>query len=526
MTVRTRFAPSPTGYMHIGGMRTALFNWLWARHNGGQFILRIDDTDQHRNMDEALAPILDAFRWLGLAWDEGPEVGGDLGPWFQSERGELYEAARRKLVDAGQAYIDFETPEDTKQQREQADREKRQYVSSRASLKLSADEIESRQAAGDKFVVRFLVPRDRTVKITDHVRGDVQWDCSLMVDPVIARQDGSPLYNFATVVDDAAMKISHVIRAEEHLSNTPVQVLIHEALGNALPEFAHIPFVAAPASKRKLSKREIGKYRQQKEFRKLFELGDQVLTRIGQDATEDGLSPVMVAFYREVGFLPAGVLNALSRLGWSLDDETEFLSLDQVQDNFSLSRIVKGSAGFDPDKLMSYQTHWMEQLGIEERVAGCLPYLEEAGLIASSDDEELQARVKQVVSLARDRIKVFGDILQLDEFFVADDRVSYDEKNFKKRIVAPEEAIGLLTKLRSQLADTQSFDSTTLHDLVQGFVEHMDVRFGAIAPALRLCVTGKAQGTDLFGTLELLGKDSTLVRLDRAIGVAESMCVG
>jgi len=525
MTVRTRFAPSPTGYMHIGGMRTALFNWLWARHHGGQFILRIDDTDHQRNMDEALGPILDAFRWLGLDWDEGPEVGGDLGPWFQSERGNLYENARRKLLASGQAYIDFETPEETRQQRDQAEREKRQYISSRASLELSDDEIASRQAAGDKFVVRFRVPRDRTVQVTDHVRGDVQWDCSLMVDPVIARQDGSPLYNFATVVDDSAMKISHVIRAEEHLSNTPVQVLLHEALGNELPEFAHIPFVAAPASKRKLSKREIGKYRQQKEFRKLFELGDQVLTRVGQDASEDGLSPVMVAFYREVGFLPAGVLNALSRLGWSLDDETEYLSLEQVTKNFSLKRIVKGSAGFDPDKLMSYQTHWMEQLPVSDRATACLPYLIQAGLIDSAEDSEAAARVEQVVRLANDRIRVFGDILGLDEFFVANDQVDYDEKNFKKRIVNQEEAIGLLAQVRSRLAEVESFDSESLHNLVQSFVTEKDIKFGAIAPALRLCVTGKTQGVDLFGTLELLGRESTLTRLDRAIGVAESMCV-
>lgn len=525
MTVRTRFAPSPTGYMHIGGMRTALFNWLWARHHGGQFILRIDDTDQQRNMDEALAPILDAFRWLGLDWDEGPEVGGDHGPWFQSERGELYQAAQARLLESGQAYIDFETPEETKQQRELADREKRQYISSRASLALSTDEVASRQAAGDRFVVRFLVPRDRTVMITDHVRGDVQWDCSLMVDPVIARQDGSPLYNFATVVDDAAMQISHVIRAEEHLSNTPVQVLLHEALGNELPEFAHIPFVAAPASKRKLSKREIGKYRQQKEFRKLFQLGDQILSRIGQDANEDGLSPVMVAFYREVGFLPAGVLNALSRLGWSLDDETEFLSLNDVKENFSLDRIVKGSAGFDPDKLMSYQSHWIEQLSISERAAGCLPWLERAGLIDSPTAPATVARVERVVRLANDRIRIFGDILDLEEFFVADDRVTYDENNFRKRVVAPAETLGLLTRLRTCLAESAAFESETLHDLVQAFVKEQEIRFGAIAPVLRLCVTGKAQGADLFGTLELLGQNSTLVRLDRAIGVAESMCV-
>jgi glutamyl-tRNA synthetase len=487
--------------MHIGGMRTALFNWLWARHNSGSFILRIDDTDQQRNVDEALDPILDAFRWLNLDWDEGPEIGGDRGPYFQSQRRDLYDAACDRLLANGSAYIDFESPDDTRRQRETAEREKRQYVSSRSSLALSTDEVESRKAAGDACVVRFLVPRDRKVNVNDHVRGNVEWDCSLMADPVIARSDGSPLYNFATAVDDAHMHISHVIRAEEHLSNTPVQVLIHEALGNTLPEFAHIPFVAAPASKKKLSKREIGKYRQQKEFRRLFELGDQVLSRVGKDAGEDGLSPVMVAFYREVGFLPAGVLNALSRLGWSLDDETEIFSLQQVQKHFSLDRIVKGSAGLDPDKLVSYQTHWMSELGDEQRLAGCLKFLEQAGLTENNADDETRERVRRVIELAGDRIRVFGDILSLDEFFIEDDQLQFDDRNFRKRVVAPDETIDLLTKLRSELSNCESFDSSTLHDLLQAFVERMEIRFGAIAPALRLCVTGKTQGPDLFGGL-------------------------
>ncbi len=512
MSVRTRFAPSPTGYMHIGGMRTALFNWLWARKNNGQFILRIDDTDQERNVDEALGPILDAFRWLGLDWDEGPEAGGGFGPYFQSQRRELYDQACGRLLDSGQAYLDFESPDDTRRQREAAEKEKRQYVSSRQSLELSAGEIQARREAGDPCVIRFLVPRDRTIRIEDHIRGSVEWDCSLMVDPVIARSNGSPLYNFATVVDDAAMQISHVIRAEEHLSNTPVQVLIHEALGNTIPEYAHIPFVAAPGSKKKLSKRDIGRYRQQKEFRRLFELGDQVLSRIGQDASDDGLSPVMVAFYRETGFLPAGVLNALARLGWSLDDETEILSLDQVAESFSL----------DPDKLMSFQSHWMSELPVEERVNGCLKYLAASGLCDGEPDAAQREYVERVVGLAGDRLRVFGDILSLDEFFVADDAVEFDEKNFRKRVVAADGAVELLTELRGRLASCDPFDAAELHDLVQGFVEAKEIRFGAIAPALRLCVTGRAQGADLFQTLELLGDERVLARIDRAIGVAEA----
>ena len=277
MPVRTRFAPSPTGYMHIGGMRTALFAWLWARHNHGQFILRIDDTDQERNIDEALGPILEAFRWLGLDWDEGPEVGGPYGPYFQSQRRAFYDAALAKLLLSGSAYRDFESPQETQAQRESAEKEKRVYVSSRVSLELSAADSEKMAAEGKPFVVRLQIPRSDKVVINDHIRGKVEFDCSLMPDPVIARSDGSPLYNFATVVDDAAFEITHVIRAEEHLSNTPIQVLLHRALDNKTPEWAHIPYVASPGSKEKMSKRKIDKYRTNPQFQKLFELGDQVL---------------------------------------------------------------------------------------------------------------------------------------------------------------------------------------------------------------------------------------------------------
>ncbi len=511
--------------MHIGGMRTALFNWLWARKNGGQFILRIDDTDAGRNMDEALGPILDAFRWLGLDWDEGPEVGGDYGPYFQSERRSLHDAALKSLLDNGAAYRDFESPDDTKAQREDAEKNKTVYVSSRTSVGLSAEEVQAKIDADEAYVVRFLVPRGRKISIVDQVRGHVEWDSDLMVDPVIARGDGSPLYNFATVVDDGQLKITHVIRAEEHLSNTPIQVLLHEALGNDLPVFAHIPFVAAPGGKKKLSKRDIDKYRKSPAFQKLFQLGDDVLTRLGIDPTDNSLSPVMVAYYREVGFLPAGVLNALARLGWSLDDETENMSLETVQNAFTLDRVVKAAAGLDPDKLMSYQAYWMSELSADEKVAGCADFLSRAGLIPESPDAEMLTRVAAVVELAADRLRVFGDILSMDEFFVSSDQLVFDEKEFQKRVVKPAEAVDLLRDVRHILADVESFSAETLHDAVNGFVEGRELKFGQIAPALRLSITGKAKGADLFPTLEFLGRDECLARLDKAIGSAESQRV-
>ena len=503
--------------MHIGGMRTALFNWLWARRHGGTFILRIDDTDQQRNMDEALGPILQAFRWLGLNWDEGPDVGGPHGPYFQSQRRGLYDAALQKLLSTGHAYRDFETPAETQAQREAAEREKRVYVSSRVSLVLTEAEVQSKLAAGEACVIRLLVPRAETVVINDHVRGTVEWDCSLMPDPVIARSDGSPLYNFATVVDDAAMEISHVIRAEEHLSNTPIQVLLHRALGNVTPEWAHIPYVAAPGSKEKISKRKIAAYRKNPQFQKLFELGDAVLSRLGFDAAADALSPVMVAYYQQVGFLPAGILNALVRLGWSYDDQTEVLSREEMQQKFSLERVIRSPAGLDPDKLISFQSHWMSQLPADEKLQGCLSFLQAAGLIASVDDPQTRSYVAAVVELAADRLRVFGDIFQLDEFFLADEQLNVDVKNFDKRVRSSAATQQNLLLLRERLQELADFQAGPLHDLLQAFVAERGIRVGDLFPALRLCVTGKAQGADLFRSLELLGRERVIRRLDRSL---------
>ncbi|MBC8289170.1 MAG: glutamate--tRNA ligase, partial [Planctomycetes bacterium] len=318
MTFRTRFAPSPTGYMHIGGMRSALFNWLFARQNGGQFILRIDDTDQARNVEEALAPILDAFRWLGLDWDEGPEVGGDYGPYFQSQRGDLYQAAAERLLAEGKAYRCFDSTEEVQADKEQLREHNTLPTGMRRSLDLSEAEIQERLERGDPWVLRFKVPLGQKIEIEDEIRGHVEWNSSLIFDPNISRSNGSPLYNFATVVDDAQLKITHVIRAEEHLTNTAVQVLLYEALGESVPTFAHLPFVMAPGTNRKMSKRQkdVDKYRKSPAFKGLFDISTRVLPRTGVD--EEAVHPVMVEYYRECGFLPAGLLTSPGRTGWSL----------------------------------------------------------------------------------------------------------------------------------------------------------------------------------------------------------------
>lgn len=521
MTVRTRFAPSPTGYMHIGGMRTALFNWLWARHNDGVFVLRIDDTDSQRNMEEALPPILQAFRWLGLEWNEGPEVGGDFGPYFQSERGELYEAALQKLMASGKAYRDFYPREKERAERDAAEKEKRVFLNNRSSLDLSAEEIQKNVDDGVAHVIRFLVPRDEKVSIDDEIRGHVEWDCSLMVDPAICRGDGSPLYNFATTVDDAAMEISHVIRAEEHLSNTPIQVLIHKALGNTIPTYAHIPYVAAPGTKVKMSKRKVDKYRKNAQFRNMFDAGDRVFPQIGLDQT-DGLNPVMVEYYEKIGYLPAGVLNALGRLGWSLDDKTEIFSIDDLVKHFTLDRVVKNPAGLDPEKLMSYQAHWMTQLSEDEKVAGCLPYLSSAEHVDASPTDAQMDRVRRLIAAVGDRLKIFSDILTYDEFFVADDKLEYNAKDFKKRIRKSDVAADLLTTFRGELSNAEDFSAESLDKLLHDFVETKGIGIGDVIHALRVATTGKAKGPGMFDCLALLGKKSCCARIDRALSMIDS----
>lgn len=515
-TVRTRFAPSPTGYMHIGGMRTALFNWLWARHHGGQFILRIDDTDQDRHVEEALAPILQAFRWLGLDWDEGPEVEGPHGPYYQSQRKDLYSAAIEKLLAEGKAFRCYNTPEQIQADREAAEKAGGARLNVRRSLDLTDKEQEQYQAEGRKFSVRLLVPRDEKYILNDHVRGEVEWDLGQIADPVIARGDGSALYNLACVVDDAALKISHVIRAEEHLSNTPAQWLLYRALGYEPPEFAHIPFVTAPGTSKKLSKRDVGKYRKNPKMRSMFEAGDRVFRRVGL-GDADTHNPVMVSYYENIGYLPEGVLNALARLGWSLDDKTEFLSLETLVSSFTLERVIKGSAGFDPDKLQSYQAHWMNQLSLEEKIAGCLPFLIRTNLLPENPEADVQEYVGRVIEIMGERLVIFGDILDADDFFLPDDQLSYDEKAFQKRIVKPPEAVDRLKAYRELLAESSEFTAPVLEASMKDYCEAEGIKLGDVIHAVRVAATGKAKGPGMFECLEVLGRERCLVRIDQAI---------
>ena len=514
--VRTRFAPSPTGFLHIGGVRTALFNWLYARQHGGQFILRIDDTDQQRNVAAALQPILDGFRWLGIDWDEGPEVEGPHAPYFQSQRADRYREAARQLLDKGLAYRDYARTEEIQAEREAAEKEKRSFVYSRRWMAETDAEAAQFESQGRQAVVRLKMPREGVCHIRDLVRGDVEFEWAREQDHVVQRADGSCLYHLASVVDDYDFEITHLIRAEEHLSNTPRQMFIAQSLGYALPEYAHLPYVAEPGSKTKLSKRKIAKYLKNAEFRKLYEHGESIVERCGQQVSAETFNPVLVDFYREVGYVPEALLNYLVLLGWSLDDKTEDFSRQAMIEHFSLERVNKAPASFDPGKLVAVEQRYFQRLPLKQKVARVVPFLQRAELLSAPPPCDAAGPIGQIVEAAGDRIKVAGDVLDYAAFFQDDDAFAYDEKAFQKR-VRKEGAAELLRKFRDELSGVEPFDVESLEACLRGFVEREGIKMADLIHPLRVAVTGAPVGFGLFETLAILGPARCLARLDRTL---------
>jgi glutamyl-tRNA synthetase len=516
MPVRTRFAPSPTGYLHIGGVRTALFCWLFARRHGGQFILRIDDTDQERHVEESLAPILQGLRWLGIDWDEGPEVGGPHAPYYQSQRSDRYAAAVQKLLASGAAYHDYATPEELQIERDAALAEKRPFLYSRRFMAETAAQRAHFEAEGRKHVVRLRMPRDGTLVIDDLVRGRVEIEWAREQDHVIQRADGTCLYHLANVVDDHDFEISHVIRAEEHLSNTARQVFIIQSLGYPRPQYGHLPFVAEPGSHNKLSKRKLEKYLKNRDFAVMVEHGRKIAAAAGLETSPETFNPVIVDFYRQVGYLPAAIINYLALLGWSLDDKAEFFTQQELIDAFSLERVNKAPASFDSKKLWSFQDRYMQLLPLDEKVSMALPYLERAGLISSPVSADIRDEVAKIVQAAGDRIKTAGDVLDYTFFFLPDDQVPCDEKAFAKWLGNPE-AIDTLRKFQEPLRMVEPFESAAIEQAMQAFVAAEGIQMNKIVHSVRVAVTGKTIGFGLFDSLSILGRGRSLRRIGLAL---------
>ena len=489
-SVRVRFAPSPTGKLHIGGARTAIYNWAFARANGGTFILRIDDTDPTRSTDENIQIILRAMRWLGLDWDEGPEVGGDFGPYAQTERLDMYKEAAQKLWDAGRAYPCFCTTEQLAADRAAAQARKDPFQGyQRRCRDLSRDEAQARIDAGEPYVLRIKVPADRgDVVIHDAVHGDVVFDAKELDDFVIFRSDGTPTYNFATVVDDAMMGITHVIRGDDHLSNTPRQVMVYEALEAPVPTFAHISMILG-ADGKKLSKRH------------------------GATSVEE---------YRDAGYLSDAFVNYLALLGWSLDGETTVIPRDVLASQFSLERISKNPATFDPKKLDWMNAEYinaMSDADFADQIM--LPELHEAGLIDDGFEAD-EAWIDALAAIVKPRTKMPADAVGVAApVFATAQTLEYDEKSVAKGL-AKEGMGAVLDAARAALeaVSANAWTPETIDGALEPLPEALDAKKRIIFQAVRVAVCGNMVSPPLGETMALIGKDDCLARIDRARALA------
>ncbi len=489
-SVRVRFAPSPTGRLHIGGARTAIYNWAFARANGGAFILRIDDTDPTRSTEENTQVILRAMRWLGLDWDEGPEVGGPCGPYAQTERMDLYRQAAEKLLAEGKAYPCFCTPEQLEADRQAAKERKDPFQGyQRRCRSIPVDEARKRMEAGEPYTLRIKVPEDRgDVVVEDAVHGRVVFDAKELDDFVIFRSDGTPTYNFATVVDDAAMGITHVIRGDDHLSNTPRQVIVYEALGAPTPTFAHISMILG-ADGKKLSKRH------------------------GATSVEE---------YRDAGYLSDAFVNYLALLGWSLDGETTVIPRDVLASQFSLERISKNPATFDPKKLDWMNAEYLNRMSDAEFADRVLtPELEEAGLVESADAISCSDMLL-LASIVKPRVKMLGQVAGVcGMIFKTADTLEYDEKSVKKGL-AKEGMRAVLDAAASALGAIADDDWTAekIDAALEPLPEALDLKKRAVFQAVRVAVCGVMVSPPLGETMQLVGKADCLARIERAKGLA------
>lgn len=499
--VRVRFAPSPTGALHIGGVRTALYNYLFAKKHHGTFILRIEDTDQVRYVPKAEEYIVEALKWCGISPDESPQTGGAFAPYRQSERREIYQTYTRKLLNDGKAYLAFDTPEELENRRQEEKEKgnpnfKYDAVSRktmRNSISLSEEETATLLEAGTPYTIRLKIPENETILIKDLIRNDVTFDSNELDDKVIMKADGMPTYHLANVVDDHLMEISHVIRGEEWLSSTAHHVLLYRAFGweDTMPEFAHLPLILKPTGKGKLSKRDGNK------------LGIPVFPLSWEgDTPEDSFSG-----FREFGFDPAAVLNFLALLGWNPGTDQEIFSLDQLVDAFSIEKISKSGARFDYDKACWFNQQYIIASPTEKLIPEIRSVVEKNGHLAS--DHYLEG----VCHLLQERVTLYPDFWNAGYYFF-EDVEEYDMKTIKKKWNP--ERLHLFEELKLTLNRQDPYNQEHLEAAVKGFIQEKNLKFGEVLPILRIALSGTLQGPDLFGMMALLGKEKVQVRLDKA----------
>ena len=479
-TVRVRFAPSPTGYLHVGGARTALFNWLFARHHNGVFILRIEDTDRTRFIPEALEDIMESLRWLGLEWDEGPEVGGDYGPYFQSQRLDIYQKYAKQLVDSGHAYYCYCSPERLARVREEQRRRGEPSVGyDRHCRYLTARQRADYEAQGIVPVVRLKVPLEGQTSFHDVLHGDTTVDNATLDDLVLLKSDGYPTYHLANVVDDHLMEISHIMRADEWLPSVPKHVLLYQAFGWEIPIYAHLPVILAPSGKGKLSKRHGG---------------------------------VAVREFREEGYLLEAMVNFLARVGWAYDDKTEFFTRQELIEKFSLEGVSKSPAAFSYDKLEWMNGVYIRMLPPDDLAQRLMPFLKRAGLAADLPT------MRRLVPLIQERLKKLSEVVEWVDFVFVD-QLNYDPSLLVGKKMTAEESLVALRKARETLAALPDFEEETLEKALRALVEELGLKAGQLFGIIRVAVTGKKVAPPLFGTLSVLGRERALKRIDQALEV-------
>lgn len=478
--IRVRFAPSPTGYLHIGGARTALYNWLFAKKNKGKFILRIEDTDIERSSEQSINTIIDGLKWLGLDWDEGPDIGGKFGPYLQSKRLNIYKKYAEKLLNENKAYRCFCTPEEIKQKREKARKEKKPYRYDGKCRNLTQTEIEKNLKESKPFTIRLKVEWNEEISFTDIVRGEIKFHTSNFDDFIIIRSDGFPVYNFAVVIDDALMKINYVIRGDDHISNTPRQILLYKALRFPVPKFAHLPMILGE-DKTRLSKRH------------------------GATAVQQ---------FREMGYLPEAMINYLVRLGWGYDDTQEIFTINELIEKFSLERVTKNPAVFNFKKLEWINSYYIQKLSPEEKTKKCIPFLIDAKLITQ---EEALARfdfIKKIVEITGARLKVLSDITFYADFFFKE-KIEFTEDAINK-ILKKFDLIPIYNKI-IQVLKKCNWEKESLINTLEDLSQKIDIKRKDFFQSIRVALTGKLISPDLIDIMLIMGKERTLKRIEECI---------
>ncbi|MCD8413928.1 glutamate--tRNA ligase [Tenacibaculum dicentrarchi] len=497
--VRVRFAPSPTGPLHIGGVRTALFNYLFAKKYNGTFVLRIEDTDQTRYVKNAEQYIVDALEWCNIPFDEGPNNNEKFGPYRQSERKELYQKYADILLEKGWAYYAFDTAEELDAHRKNHEENGKTFTYNwhnrqklNSSLALSSEEVEAKLAAGDKYVVRFKTPQDETLILEDEIRGKIKIDTNVLDDKVLFKSDGMPTYHLANIVDDHLMEISHVIRGEEWLPSMALHILLYRAFDWKAPKFAHLPLILKPVGKGKLSKRDGDK------------LGFPVFPL---EYTNEQTGDVSRG-YKEDGYFNDAFINMLALLGWNPGTEQEIFSLEELVEAFDLSRVSKSGAKFSPDKTKWFNQQYLQTKSDEELTALYIPILEEKGITA---DENF---TQKIVSLIKERATFVADFWELSNFFF-ENPSEYDEKATKKQW--KETTSELMQELITVISSIEDFTIENAQTEIKGWITTKEIGFGKVMQPLRLSLVGKLAGPDLFDIMTMIGKENTIARIKNAI---------